>query len=229
MSQLLRNLAPRRTFVFAAVLLAMALIGVSALAQTTVTTYHYDTYRTGWNNQETTLTPANVGSAAFGLLHNVPLDDQVDAQPLVVPGVLITAGTSQGQHDVVYVATEGNTIYAIDVHSGAVLLSPNFGPPVQYPLGCGNNAPNVGINSTPVIDLSSKTLYVMIYTQDKTGPAYRLHALDLGSLTDKVAPQVVTASHTLTNGTTFNFNARYQRQRPALLLANGSLYAGFGS
>src|SRR5579863_9237952 len=230
MSQLLRNLAPRRTFVFAAVLLAMALIGVSALAQTTVTTYHYDTYRTGWNNQETTLTPANVGSAAFGLLHNVPLDDQVDAQPLVVPGVLITAGTSQGQHDVVYVATEGNTIYAIDVHSGAVLLSPNFGPPVQYPLGCGNNGPNVGINSTPVIDLSSNTLYVVIYTQEASGgTAYRIHALDLGSLTDKVVAQVVSASHTLSDGTVFNFNATYQRQRPGLLLANGNVYAGFGS
>ena len=59
--------------------------------------------------------------------------------------------------------------------------------------------------------------------------AYTLHALDLGSLTDKVTPQVVTASHTLTDGTTFNFSATYQRQRPALLLANGSIYAGFGS
>ena len=80
-----------------------------------------------------------------------------------------------------------------------------------------------------MIDLSSNTLYVMIYTQDPSGPAYRLHALDLGSLTDKVTPQVVTASHTLTDGTTFKFNATYQRQRPALLLANGSIYAGFGS
>jgi hypothetical protein len=211
------------------VVTAMALIGATALAQTAVTTYHNDTYRTGWNNHETTLTPANVGSGAFGLLHNVPLDDQVDAQPLVVPGVMITAGASQGQHDVVYVATEGNTIYAIDAHSGAVLLSPNFGKPVQYPLGCGNNGPNVGINSTPVIDPTSSTLYVVIYTQDSSGPAYRIHALDLGSLTDKVPAQVVSASHNLSNGTTFHFNATYQRQRPGLLLANGTVYAGFGS
>jgi len=221
----LRNRWARRI----AFLMAMALIGISALAQTTVTTYHNDTYRTGWNNHETTLTPANVGSGAFGLLHNVALDDQVDAQPLVVPGVMITAGASQGQHDVVYVATEGNTIYAIDVHSGAILLSPNFGKPVQYPLGCGNNGPNVGINSTPVIDPVSSTLYVVIYTQDSSGPAYRIHALDLGSLTDKVPAQVVSASHNLSNGTTFNFNATYQRQRPGLLLANGTVYAGFGS
>jgi hypothetical protein len=212
-----------------AIPVALILLAVGALAQTAVTTYHYDTYRTGWNNTETTLTPANVGSSSFGLLHNVALDDQVDSQPLVVPGVTITAGTSQGPHDVVYVATEGNTIYAIDVHSGAVLLNPNFGSPVPMPLGCNNNGPNVGINSTPVIDPSSSTLYVIIYTQDASGPAYRLHALDLGSLTDKVTPQIVSASHTLNNGTTFNFNATYQRQRPGLLLANGNVYAGFGS
>ena len=140
-----------------------------AAGQTSVTTYHYDNYRTGWNQSETVLTPANVGSRSFGLLQAVALDDQVDAQPLVVPGVQITAGKYQGLHDVVYVATEGNTVYAIDVHSGTVLLSPKFGTPVPMPLGCNNNGPNVGINSTPVIDPESKTLYVMVYTQDPTG------------------------------------------------------------
>jgi len=215
-----------------AVLAVLVLIGSSsqlAVAQTSVTTYHYDNYRTGWNQNETVLKPTNVTSTSFGLLHNIALDDQVDAQPLVVPGVLITAGKYQGTHDVVYVPTERNTLYAIDVHTGTVLLNPNFGKPVVNPLGCGNNGPNVGITSTPVIDPGSSTLYVMIYTQDPSGPAYRLHALDLGSLTDKVTPQLVTASHTLTDGTTFTFNAKYQRQRPALLLANGSIYAGFGS
>jgi hypothetical protein len=202
---------------------------VPATGQTAVTTYHYDNYRTGWNQNESVLTPANVVKGKFGLLHTVPLDDQVDAQPLVVPGVTITAGSYQGLHDVAYVATEGNTIYAVDVNTGTVLLSPNFGRAVSYPLGCGNNGPRVGINSTPVIDPNSNTLYVMVYTQDKSGPAYRLHALDLGSLTDKIAPQLVAASHPLTDGTTFNFNATYQRQRPGLLLANGSIYAGFGS
>jgi hypothetical protein len=200
-----------------------------AAAQTSVTTYHYDNYRTGWNQTETVLNPANVAKSSFGLVANVLLDDQVDAQPLVIPGVLITAGNNQGTHDAVYVATEGNTVYAIDIHSAEILLSVNFGAPVVRPLGCNNNGPNVGITSTPVIDSSSNTLYVMSYTQDPSGPAYRLHALDLGSLTDKVKAQVVSASHTLTNGTTFSFNATYQRQRPALLLANGSIYAGFGS
>lgn len=212
-----------------AVIIFMTATAFPALAQTAITTYHYNNNRTGWNQSETVLTPANVGTATFGLLQKVTLDDQVDAQPLVVPGMLITAGNFQGTHDVAYVATENNSVYAIDVHTGTVLLSPNFGTPVSQPLGCNNNGPNVGINSTPVIDLSSNTLYVIAYTQDSTGPAYRLHALDLGSLTDKVAPQLVTASHTLTDGSTFNFNARYQRQRPGLLLANGSIYAGFGS
>ena len=226
----LENPRPGGTAVLAvATLVFISVSAVLAAGQTAVTTYHYDNYRTGWNQIESTLTPTNVKRGSFGLLQTVKLDDQVDAQSLVVPGVLITAGNYQGTHDVAYVATENNTVYAIDVHSGTVLLSPNFGSPVRYPLGCNNNGPNVGINSTPVIDPSSNTLYVMIYTQDKSGPAYRLHALDLGSLTDKVTPQVVAASQTLNNGTTFNFNAKYQRQRPGLLLANGSIYAGFGS
>lgn len=199
-----------------------------AAAQTAITTHHYDNYRTGWNQNETTLTPANVGSNAFGLLETVTLDAQVDGQPLIVPGVLITAGNFQGVHDVVYVATENNTVYAIDAESGAVLLSPNFGTPVSPPSVCGPS-PRLGIHSTPVIDLSSNTLYALTYTQGSTGPSYHIHALDLGSLTDKVPAQLITASHALTNGTTFSFNAAYQRQRPALLLANGNVYAAFGS
>ncbi len=219
----------------AAAIAVLVLISTSALlaaGQTAITTYHYDNYRTGWNQNESVLTPANVGPTTFGLLQTVALDDQVDAQPLVIPGVQITAGNYQGTHDVVYVATENDTVYAIDVHTGTVLLNPNFGAPVSQqslPGKCANNGPNVGITSTPVIDPSSNTLYVMTYTQGMSAPAYTLHALDLGSLTDKVTPQVVAASHTLTDGTTFNFNAKYQRQRPALLLANGSIYAGFGS
>jgi hypothetical protein len=225
------NKAPRYTRK-AAQFLALFFTGLSTLlasGQTAVTTYHYDNNRTGWNSAETTLTPANVASSSFGLLFNIPLDDQVDGQPLLVPGVNITAGSQQGTHDVVYVASENNTVYAIDQHSGSILLNPNFGKPVSYPLGCNNNGPHVGINSTPVIDLSSNTMYVVIYTQNSTGPTYHIHALDLGSLTDKVTPQLVAASHTLSDGTIFSFNASYQRQRPGLLLLNGAVYAGFGS
>jgi hypothetical protein len=201
----------------------------TALAQTSVTTYHNDNYRTGWNSTETVLTPANVNSSSFGLLTKIELDDQVDAQPLVVASVNITAGAYQGTHTVVYVVTESNTVYAIDASAGTILLKHNLGTPVKMPLGCNNNGPNVGINSTPVIDTSSNTLYVIDYVQETSGPAHRIHALDLGSLADKTTPQLVAASHTLSNGTTFTFNATYQRQRPALLEANGNIYAGFGS
>ena len=160
---------------------------------------------------------------------SVAIDDQVDAVPLVVPGVNITAGGNQGTHDVVYIASGNNTVYRIDANSGAVLLTTNLGKPVFAPLGCNNNGPHVGVDSTPVIDVAANTLYLIAYTQGKNGPAYTLHALDLGNLTDKLNPTVVSASHTLSNGTTFAFNAKYQRQRPGLLLANGNLYAGFGS
>jgi hypothetical protein len=202
---------------------------IVAAGQTAVTTYHNDNYRTGWNSTESTLTPANVNSSSFGLLKKVILDDQVDAQPLIVPGVIITAGKHQGTHDVVYVATGNDTVYAIDADAGTVLLSRSLGTPVSWPLGCNNNGPNVGIDSTPVINLSANLLYVMAYTQTSTGPTYTLHALNLGNLTDTLTPTVVSASRPLTDGTTFNFNATYQRQRPALLLANGNVYAGFGS
>jgi hypothetical protein len=224
-----RNLSRMSLAVKSVAFMLVGSLALFATGQQAVTTYHNDNNRTGWNNHETVLTPANVATSSFGLLQSVVLDDQVDGQPLVVPGVNITAGSQTGTHDVAYVATEGNTIYAIDAESGSVLLSPNFGTPVRFPLGCNNNGPNVGINSTPVIDLSSNTMYVLVYTNDATGPAYRIHALDLGSLADKVTPVLVTASHTLTDGTTFNFNATYQRQRPGLLLANGNVYAGFGS
>ncbi len=216
-----------RAFSISVLVAAVVLVmGSMASAQTAVTTYHNDNYRTGWNSSETTLTPANVNRSSFGPLFTVKLDDQVDAQPLVVPGVTIAGGT----HDVVFVVTENNTVYAIDANAGTVLLSKNLGTPVQYPLGCGNNGPNVGINSTPVIDSNTNTLYVIDYVQLSGGIVqHRVHALDLSSLTDKVAPVVVAGSHTLSDGTTFTFSAKYQRQRPALLLANGNVYAGFGS
>jgi hypothetical protein len=201
----------------------------TAGAQTAVTTYHNDNYRTGWNSTETILKPANVNSTDFGLLATVALDDQVDAQPLVVPNVTITAGSFQGEHNVVYVVTGNDTVYAIDATAGTVLLSNHLGPPVSRPLGCNNNGPNVGITATPVIDTGANNIYLIAYTEGSSGPTYTLHALDLGNLTDKITPQVVSASHTLTNGAGFVFNATYQRQRPALLEANGNIYAGFGS
>ena len=99
-----------------------------------ITTYHYDNLRTGWNNHETALT-ARSFPASFGIIATVTLDDQVDAQPLLVPNVTIGAGPYAGTtHDVVYVATESNTVYAIDASSGAKLLQRSLGAPVPAPL-----------------------------------------------------------------------------------------------
>ena len=218
---------PKRAHLFVAT--AILLASYFASAQDAITTYHVDNNRTGWNSHETILTPANVTSSTFGLLQTVVLDNSVDSQPLFVPGVTISTGAHQGVHDVVYVATENNTIYAIDAESGTILLSPNFGAPATRPPACGNTVESVGITSTPVIDLTTRTMYVMIDTQDTTGPNYRLHALDLASLTDKVTPEIVSATHTLVGGGTFTFSAANYRQRPGLLLANGNVYAAFGS
>jgi hypothetical protein len=195
-----------------------------------VTTYHYDNQRTGWNYSETTLTQANVGSTSFGVIANVVLDDQVDAQPLVVPNQQITAGTTPGTYQVVYVATESNTIYAINAANGAVLFSRNLGTPVPLPLGCTANGPNVGINGTPFINVAAQTLYVIAYTLVSGVPTYQVFALNLKDLSNKIAPVTVAASHTLSDGITiFNFNALYEHQRPALLGSSGIIYAGFGS
>ena len=192
-------------------------------------TYHYNAQRTGWNDAEHILTPANVGSSAFGLLQTVALDDQVDAQPLLVTQQMISG---VGKRDVVYVATESNTIYAIDAVTGAVLLSPNLGKPVPMsvlPGQCGNNANNVGITSTPVIDTKAGLMYVITYTYENNAPVYRIHALDLTDLTDKIPSKTIGASNTRSDGTTYTFKAQYARQRSALLEANGNIYAGFAS
>jgi hypothetical protein len=188
--------------------------------------------RTGWNPKETQLTHGNVNSASFALLHVTPLDDQVDAQPLVVANEPVSVAGHLVRHDVVYVATENNTVYAIDASSGQILLQRNLGPSVpqaSLPGGCGNNGPNVGINGTPVIDTAANTLYVIAFTLVGTTYAYHVHALDLSTLADKVPPVLVTGSHTLANSTTYTFNAAVQRQRPGLLAANDNIYAGFGS
>jgi hypothetical protein len=200
-----------------------AIVAWPVYSETSVTTYHYDNSRTGWNNQEKTLTATNFPST-FRILHSTVLDDLVDAQPLLVQGLTIAGGV----HDVVYVATESNTVYAIDASTGAILLSRNLGSPVPTPSGC-NITPRVGITSTPVIDLTSKTLYLIAYVNGAP-PVYELHALNLASLADNhSSPVQITASHTLTNGSTFTFNASVQQQRPGLLELSGNIYAGFGS
>src|SRR5262249_43381441 len=172
---------------FAYVLALFIIFCESPTRAAAITTYHYDNARTGWNKVETILTPANVGN--LRLLTTVALDGQVDAQPLLVSGVTIGGG----RHDVLYVATENDTIYAISAATGAILLQQHLGRPVPQsalPGRCNNNSAVVGINSTPVIDRASNTLHVMVYSYEHNTPVYRLHALKLGTLHDKVTPAV---------------------------------------
>ena len=194
-----------------------------------IVTYHYDNMRTGWDAAETALTPANVASANFGLLGQVALDEQVDAQPLYLGGQAISG---QGTHDVVYVATENDTVYAIDAESGATLLSSHLGTPVPIsalPGYCNNNSNNMGINSTPVIDRDAGLMYVMTYTYENNVPVFRLHALSLSTLTDTLASVVVTATSDYNTGKPAHFVAAQNRQRAGLVETSGNIYAGFAS
>ncbi len=193
-------------------------------------TRQYDTLRIGWNNREPTLTPSNVASLQFELLHQVLLDNSnIDAQPLFVPGVTINGQT----YNVIYVASQNSWVYAIDAATGNILLSQNLGTPVplsQLLANCDNNGAVVGINSTPVIDPATSTMYVMAFTDvNNATPTWILHALDLGTLNDDVTPVVVQALALLWDGSSYSFNATVSRQRAALLEANGNIYAGFGS
>jgi len=217
-----------------ALLIALTLLSASpAMAATpggtNVPTYHYDSLRTGWDQTETVLTPANVGSANFGPVGQVALDEQVDAQPLFVSNVQI-AGAA---HDVIYVATENNTIYAIDGQNGVVLGSHNYGTPVPMtalPSQCSNNSDNVGINSTPVIDLTTQTLYAITYTYVRKKPVFSIHAIDITTLEDRIPPVEVTGSGALSpDGHISGFNSAYNRQRAGLVEMGGNVYAGFAS
>lgn len=214
-------------FAFAAGL--AGLLAASAAPAANVTTYHNDTLRTGWNPEETLLTPNLVKYGDFRGLIGIPLDEQADAQPLVVSGQPIQG---QGTHDVVYVATEGDSLYAVDAHTDAFLISANFGRPVPQsalPGGCGNNSAHVGISGTPVIDTATGTLYMITYVYKHNVPTYLLHAVDISTLTDKMPPVRVAGSALLANGHKYRFNAAVSRQRAALLLANGNVYAAFAS
>jgi hypothetical protein len=199
-----------------------------------VTTYHYDAQRTGLNNSETTLTQATVNSSAFHRLQAVPLPTQVDAQPLVMSAATLASWGYAGTfpHDVAYVADEANNIFAIDSTTGAILVQKNYGTPVSIqnlPGQCGNNANTVGINSTPVIDPANKVMYFITYTWESSTAVYRIHEINLQTLSEAIPSVVIKASGKLSDGSTYSLIPGTQRQRPALLLANGNIYAGFGS
>ena len=217
----------------------VAMIGFTFLtylaqAQVNVTTYHYDNARTGQNTQETTLTPANVNSTQFGKLFSVKVDGLLYAQPLYLSNVNIGGGV----HNVLYVATEHDSVYAIDADSGAIYwqvsLIPAGGSTLNSStdVGCGGIVPEVGITSTPVIDTASGTLYVLAQAKLNNSPVQYLHALDVVTHAEKFGgPTLIQATvpGTATGGTTVSFDASRQLQRPGLLVENGHVVIGWGS
>lgn len=193
-----------------------------------VLTYHGDSLRTGWFSTETQLNTSNVNAQSFGLLQTVSLDGRVDAEPLVA---LQQAIDNQGVHDVVYVATENNSVYALDAGDGSTLWQRNFGSavPDSFKSGDDNVYPVMGILGTPVIDRTANAMYLVADVYNGSGDAFQLHSISLSNGTDLVAPATIQFSAKELNGTKWVFNPRYQLQRAGLLEANGSIYVTFGS
>jgi Ricin-type beta-trefoil lectin domain-like/F5/8 type C domain/PQQ-like domain len=208
-------------------LVAAVLMAAAPAHAVNVLTRQYDNNRTGANTSETTLTTGNVNSAGFGKLWQYPVDGQVYTQPLYVQGLSIGGAT----HNVVFFGTMHNTMYAYDADSGSTtpLWSVSLGTPVtldgsQVGTNCGSYRDifyELGILSTPVIDLATKTIYVESKT---TGYVDKLHALDLSTGAEKMGgPVTISAS---LNGR--SLNGQVANQRTSLVLANGEVYLGFG-
>jgi chitodextrinase len=214
---------------------------VSASASIAVTdlqgvfTYHNDPARTGQNLQEYALTTATVNSSTFGVLFSCPVDGYVYAQPLYIANFSIGGLT----RNVVFVATEHDSVYAFDADSSSCvqlwktsfLSSGVTTVPAADTGELSDLIPEIGITSTPVIDSSTNTIFVVAKTKETVGsgcssgsPCYvhRLHALDMtNNGVEKFGGPVVLSAP--------NFVPLFHLQRPALLLSNSTLYIGFGS
>lgn len=229
-----RSVSALRTL--AAGVLCSSLAAISLWGQVSVLTGRNDASRDGLFPYETYLTTANVNSTQFGSLFSYPVDGYVSAQPLYVPGVNI-GGTI---HNVVYVATEHDSVFAFDADNPGndtplwqVSLIPAGMQTVSAHItGCSdtNGFVEVGILGTPVIDPLTNTLYVVakanVPNTDTT--SFWLYALNGASGAEVAGPTEIEASVPSINGT-INFNPVSQLQRPALLLSNGTLFIGFGS
>jgi len=214
-----------------------------------VYTYHYDNTRDGANTNETLLTLSKVNTNSFGKLFSYTVDGYVYAQPLIATNVTIPG---KGTHNVLYVATENDTVYAFDADTyvptpywAYSFLNPSAG--VIAVLGSdtqGNVVPQVGITATPVIDPASGTIYLEVMTKEtnshSTNFVHRLHALDISTGLERTSfnsPTVIAANNypgTGYNGTDntggfVNWNPVRELSRPALLLANGMVYLCYSS
>ena len=213
---------------------------VTLSAQVSVLTYHNDLSRTGQNLEETSLTPTTVSSGQFGRVFSDAVDGQIYAQPLYMPEVNIPG---KGVYNVVFVATEHDSVYAFDADraSSAPLWHVNFTNPAlgittatAASLQCESIAPEIGITSTPVIDPTTQTLYVVAMTAESSADNYvhRLHALDIATGAERPgSPVVIEASVPgIGDGNTMvTFKPWLYKQRTGLLLLNGVVYTGWTS
>jgi hypothetical protein len=237
----------RRSFGQPAILVCTLCASLSG-AQVAVVTYHNDNARTGQNLKETILTPAKVGGGSFGMRFAYTVDGNVYAQPLYKPGVEISG---LGKHNVVFVATENDSVYAFDADSNTgtnalPLWQAAFANPANgvtavpaKDVACISPAPSVGITGTPVIDQATGTLYVVAKTKEVSGSVtkyyQRLHALDLTSGAEKFGgPFVIAASVpgscSLSVKGRVTFDPLRHNQRAGLALSSqGILYITWGS
>jgi outer membrane protein assembly factor BamB len=198
-----------------------------------VTTWGYSNQRNNVNTAEYILTPTNVTTAKFKKLFSYPVDGYVYGQPLFAPQLNVNGAT----HDVVYVATENNSVYAFDANGGGQLWQTPFGPaiPCGNIHGCGV-APNVGITATPVIDTNLGNIYVANREwNSSTGiTSHYLHSLSLLTGAENPgSPVLITGSvpgtgYDAANGTV-DFKPKTASDRSALLELNGVIYVAFAS
>ena len=225
----------RTTFYSFSLLMSVALS--TPLQAASVLTQHNDLNRTGANLAETQLTTTNVNATQFGKLFTRAVDGQIYAQVLYVPALPIPG---KGTKNVIYAATEHNSVYAFDADSSNVLTPywhVNFGTPIlcaQIPSCDRDLVPEIGITSTPVIDAASNTIFVVAETFESGKAYFRLHALDL--LTGAERPNspiaitgTVNGSGAASAGGKLAFDPFMHWQRAGLLLFNNRLFIGFGS
>ena len=217
-------------------LLSLGTLGQTVQAQSnepvSVLTQHNDNLRTGLNPNETVLNTSNVNVNTFGKLFTVPLDGYLFAQPLYVSGVTIGGGV----HNVVYVATAHDSVYAIDADSGVIYWKISLGTAVPSSvIGTQNILVEVGIISTPVIDPSTNTIFVVAKTYENNLQIFRLHALDLVTGTEKLGGPAILSANVTGSGDNSDgtghvpFIPSEENQRAALTLANGNVYMAFAS
>jgi hypothetical protein len=224
-----------------AVLASVVLSQVPAIAATAaaprypgphidVLTYHYDTLRTGWNQNETQLTPANVNTHRFGVVKKLQVDGLVLAQPLLVSNFVMPDGTT---HDVLIIATMHNSVYAFDAQTFSLLWQVSLGPSQTSTATTQSNIPEYGVGSTPVIvrgGPDAATIYLVAATQP-TPTTYltQLHAIDAGTGLDLLPPATIAPKAVINKSFTLAYDPTKQWNRAGLAYNNGSIYIGFGS